>query len=210
MSFKYQIRNYETEITIVSLIDGGTNGGLAGSDMLRTDMTLAKADVSRIADNNLKDLGIGTFATVVETTDGEILVSLFSQSANYGIGKFVHSNSQMHDFGLDVNSIARKYHGGLQRIVTPEGHVIPLRIRNGLAYMDMRPPRNEELSRIPQAMFTSDMPWDQESTMDDEYSNWGDLPYPPEDHFICVDQGLTATGDKSFFDRDQEIDRFSR
>jgi hypothetical protein len=56
--------------------------------------------------------------------------------------KSVHSSSQMRDFGLDVNDIARRCHGGLQRIVAPEGHVMPLKIRNGLACMDMRPPTN--------------------------------------------------------------------
>jgi hypothetical protein len=185
-------------------VDGGANGGLAGSDMRRIEMTFAKADVSGIADNDLKDLGIGTFAAVIETTDGET-VGLFSQYADYGIGKSIHSSIQMRDFGLDVNDVARKYHGGLQRIVTPEGHVIPLKIRNGLAYMDMRPPTDEELARIPQVMFTADMPWDP-SKVDDEYDDWGDLPDPPEDHFIYVDQGLTDTGDEIFFDRAQEID----
>jgi hypothetical protein len=48
----------------------------------------------------------------------------------------------MRDFGLDVNDIARRCHGGLQRIVALEGHVMPLKIRNGLACMDMRPPTN--------------------------------------------------------------------
>jgi hypothetical protein len=40
--------------------------------------------VSGIADNDLTDLGIGTFATLIETTEGEI-VGLFSQYADYGI-----------------------------------------------------------------------------------------------------------------------------
>ena len=94
--------------------------GLNGSDMRRIEMTLAKADVSGIAHDDLKDLGIGTFAAVIETADGEI-VGLFSQCANCGIGKSVHSSMQMRDFGLDVSDVARKHHGGLQRIVTPEG-----------------------------------------------------------------------------------------
>jgi hypothetical protein len=136
VNFKYQVRNYETILTTGSLVDGGANGGLAGSDMRCIEMTFAKADVSGIADNDLTDLGIGTFAALIETTEGEI-IGLFSQYADYGIGKSVHSSSQMRDFGLDVNDVARRYHGGLQRIVTSEGHVIPLKIRNGLAYMDM-------------------------------------------------------------------------
>jgi hypothetical protein len=48
-------------------------------------MTLAKADVSGIADDDLKDPGMGTFAAVIETADGEI-VGHFSQHADCGIG----------------------------------------------------------------------------------------------------------------------------
>jgi hypothetical protein len=145
VNFKCQIRNYETSVSTGSLVDGGANGGLAGSDMRRIEMTLAKADVSGIGDTDLTDLAIGTFAAVIERTDGEI-VGLFSQCADYGIGKSVHSSSQMRDFGLDANDVPRRYHGGLQQIAAPEGHVVPLKTRDGLTCMDMRPPTDEELA----------------------------------------------------------------
>jgi hypothetical protein len=94
VNIKYQIRNYETTASTGSLVDGGANGGLAGSDMRNIEMTLTKADVSGIADNDLTDLGIGTFAAVIETTEGKI-IGLFSQYADYGIGKSVHSSNQI-------------------------------------------------------------------------------------------------------------------
>ena len=73
----------------------------------------------------------------------------------------------MRDFGLAVTSdVSRKHHGGLQQIVTSERHVIPLKICNGLAYMDMRPPTVKEVARIPQVIFALDMPWDP-SKLDD-------------------------------------------
>ena len=81
VNFKHQIRNCETSLAAGSLVDGGANGGLAGSDMRRIEMTLAEADVSGIGDADLTDLAIGTFAAVIETTDGEI-VGLFSQHAD--------------------------------------------------------------------------------------------------------------------------------
>ena len=76
VNFKCQIRNYETKTNAGSPVDGGANGGLAGSDVRRIEMTLAKANVSGIADDDPKDQGIGTFAAVIETPDGEI-VGLF-------------------------------------------------------------------------------------------------------------------------------------
>jgi hypothetical protein len=58
-------------------------------------------------------------------------------------------------------------------------------------------------------MFTADIPWDP-AKIDDECEDWGDLPDPPEDNFIYVDQGLTDTGYEIFFGRGQEIDRLCR
>jgi hypothetical protein len=116
--------------------------------MGRAEMTLAKANISGVANNDLKDLGVGAFAALVETTEGE-MVRLFAQHADCGIGKLVHLSSQMHNFGLDVNDVTRRHHGDLQPIVAPEGQVVLLKIRNGLACMDTCPPTNEELARIP-------------------------------------------------------------
>jgi hypothetical protein len=118
VNFKCQARNYETMVCAGSLVDGGANGGLAGSNMRRIEMTLATADVSGIANNNLKDLGIGAFVALIETTEGEI-VGLFAQHADCGIGKLVHSSSQTRNFGLDVNDVAKRHHGGLQQTVAP-------------------------------------------------------------------------------------------
>jgi hypothetical protein len=81
-------------------------------------MTLTKAGVSGIAKNDLKDLSIGTFAALIETTEGEI-VGLFAQHVDHGIGKSIHLSSQTRDFGLKVNDVAQRCHGGLQQIVAP-------------------------------------------------------------------------------------------
>jgi hypothetical protein len=84
-----------------------------------------------------------------------------------------------------------------------------LEIRNELAHLDLQPPTDEELARILQVMFTADTQWDL-GKIDDSHDDWGDLPDPLEDNFICVDQGLTDTDDWISFDRDQEIDRLCR
>jgi hypothetical protein len=69
VNFKCQVRNYETMLAAGSLLDGGANhGGLTSSNMGCVKMTLAKTDVSGVADNDLKDLGIGTFAALIKTT----------------------------------------------------------------------------------------------------------------------------------------------
>jgi hypothetical protein len=167
VNFKHQVRNYEVILAAGSLVGGGTNGGLASSNMRRIEMSLAKANVSGVANNDLKCLGAGALAALIEATEGEI-VRLFAQCADCAIGKSVHSSShKMCAFGLDVNDVARRCHhgGGLQQIVAPEGPVAPLKIHNGLVCM--RPPTDEELAWIPQVMFTVDIPWDP-AKVDDE------------------------------------------
>jgi hypothetical protein len=78
LDFKHQACNCETMLFVGSLVDNGTNGGLTGDDMRRVEMTLAEADVSGVANNDLKDLGVGTFAALVETTEGKLLEALHS------------------------------------------------------------------------------------------------------------------------------------
>jgi hypothetical protein len=116
VNFKRQARNHDNVLARGSLVDGGANGGLAGSDVRHVEMTLAapEANLSGVADNDLKDLGIHAFAALVETTEGKV-VGLFAQHADRGIRKLVHSSSQMCNFGLDVNDVARRHHhSGLQ------------------------------------------------------------------------------------------------
>ena len=50
--------------------------------------------------------------------------------------------------------------GGKQHIVTLDGYVIPLNVRNGLAYMDMTKPTDQEYSSLPNVVLTSDSNWD--------------------------------------------------
>ena len=48
----------------------------------------------------------------------------------------------------------------MQRVVTPDGWIIPLHIRNGLAYMDMRPPTQDKYETYDHVVLTSDVTWD--------------------------------------------------
>ena len=78
----------------------------------------------------------------------------------------------MLDFDVHVDCTSKKKNG-MQRVVTPDGWIIPLRIRNGLAYMDMRPPTQDEYETYDHAVLTSDVTWDP-TVLDNET----DLPVP--------------------------------
>jgi hypothetical protein len=63
---------------------------------------------------------------------------------------------------------------------TPEGYFIPISIRNGLPYIDMHPPMDEELEAYPQVNFTSDMPWEPQ-VFDNNYDVTGDRDLSEDD-----------------------------
>jgi hypothetical protein len=162
-NFTYSIRSYDIDRDEdCSLIDGGANGGMAGADMRIIETTDATANVCGIAQNQLKDLPIATGAAVIETMSG-LVIGIFHQYAVHGKGRTVHSAVQLRAFGLDVNDLSSRLPGGLQRIATPDGFIIPLSVRNGLAYMSMRPPTDTELETLPHIIFTSDLTWDPSS-----------------------------------------------
>jgi len=127
------------------------------------------ADVQGVADNSVTDLPIVLGASLVEKTNRGPIIGLFPQYAYYGKGRTIHSAVQMEAFGLDVDEKPRKArHPGLQRIVTPDGYVVPLSIRNGLPYMDMRYPTDEDMKNYPHVYFTEDTDWNP-TQLDDEY-----------------------------------------
>jgi len=81
------------------------------------------------------------------------------QYAYLGKGKTIHSSGQIEYYKNAVDDKSSKV-GGKQHIVTLDGYVIPLNIRNGLAYMDMSKPTDQEFSSLPHVVLTSDSNWD--------------------------------------------------
>ena len=154
------------EDKIGSLIDGGANGGMSGSDVLLLETTLDFADVTGIADNAVRNIPIGTCAGLVESVTGPIII-IMHQYAHHGEGNTVHSVNQMLDFGVEVDPVPKRF-GGKQRIRTSSGHVIPLNIRNGLAYMDMSRPTEKDMDDLEHVFLTSDVTWNPD-LIDDEY-----------------------------------------
>jgi hypothetical protein len=115
--------------------------------------------VTGIADSQLEGLPISTVTGYIETTDGPI-IGLFNQYAHHGEGKTLHSVTQLLDFGMKIMDRPSQLQDGQQpQMLTPEGYKIPLFIRGGLAYMDMRAPSKKEVEHLPHVIFTSDVEW---------------------------------------------------
>ena len=152
-----------------SLIDGGANGGLIGSDALILEEDLLnRADVVGVTDHVLPSLPIVQAAAKLDTTDQGPIIGVFSSYAkrNDG-GPTVHSKGQMEAFGLIIDDKSSQV-GGNQCIITTEGYVVPLHIRQGLPYLPMAVPSQEELESLPHVFFTADSLWDP-SILDSEF-----------------------------------------
>jgi Reverse transcriptase (RNA-dependent DNA polymerase) len=164
---KYHVNQSSVMSHKGSLIDGGANGGMSGSDVRVIETTLSKADVTGIADHAVVDLPISTVAGLIDTSNG-CIIGIFHQYAHLGTGKTIHSTNQFKAFGLQVIDTPRFLRGS-QQIHHPDGYVIPLSIRNGLPYMDMCPPSDSDMESYPHVFFTSDDTWDP-TFLDDEYT----------------------------------------
>ena len=148
-----------------ALVDGGANGGLAGADMriLESDIH-ATADVHGIA-NTFESLPLVQAAAKIDTRNDGPIIGIFSHYAQRpDDGSTIHSKGQMESFGLLIDD---KSHV-IQCIVTNEGYVMPLHIRNGLPYMSMSQPTDADMASFPHVFFCSDSPWDP-SYLDGEF-----------------------------------------
>jgi hypothetical protein len=162
----YRISAAHTQTHKGSLLDGGANGGMSGSDVTVLNETTDKVDIVGIANNNLVDITLATVAGLIDTDKGPI-IGIFHQYAHQGDGHTIHSVNQLKHFGCTIDETPRSLEG-TQTMTTPEGYIIPIQIRNGLPYIDMSPPNDHDLETYPHVVLTSDMPWDP-SILDDEY-----------------------------------------
>ncbi len=81
------------------------------------------------------------------------------QYAYMGKGNTIHSSAQIEYYKNAVDGKSSKV-GSKQHIVTLDGYVMPLNIRNGLAYMDMVKPTDQEYSSLSHVVLTLDSKWD--------------------------------------------------
>ena len=108
------------------LVDGGANGGLAGSDMTVLETTFDCIDVTGIGGFTKQNVPIVTGASYIKTTTGPI-IGVFHQYAQFQGQKSIHSANQLRHMGNHVGDTPRLY-GGTQLVQTSCGQIIPLSI----------------------------------------------------------------------------------
>ena len=120
---------------------------------------------------------------IIKTQHGPA-IAILHQYAYTGQGKTIHSSGQLEWYKNDVNDKSIKVAGGLQCILTSDGYVIPISIRDGLPYITLCPFTDEEWDSLPHVILTSDADWDP-SMLDldlDEPEAWFDAitDLPPD------------------------------
>ena len=89
-----------------------------------------------------------------------------------GTGKTIHSSIQPEEFGLQVDEKSSRVPGGLQCIKTPDGYVQPIRIKDGLPYVSLRPYTDMEWETLPHIIWTRNSDWDP-AIFDHEFDEGG-------------------------------------
>ena len=127
-----------------------------------------------IDNHQLTDIAIGTIGGVVTTNKGPAIV-IMHQYALLGKGYTIHSPGQLEWFKNDVNDQSIKT-GGLQRITTLDGYILPLSIHEGLPGLDICPYTNDEWDSLPLIILTGETDWDPSVLDHDplEHENWAD------------------------------------
>ena len=113
---------------------------------------------------------------VIKTQHGPA-IAILHQYAYTGQGKTIHSSGQLEWYENDVNDKSIKVLGSLQCILTNDGYVIPINIRDGLPYIvALCCFTDEEWDSLPHVVLTGDADWDP-SVLDhdlDENETWFD------------------------------------
>ena len=181
--------------TTKSLIDRGANGGIAGTDMkLIAYCTPPRyIDVQGIDNHEIPKLQIGSFGAVCRSNAGEVILE-FHQYAYHGRHKSIHSCIQLEDNALSVEDRAAHL-GGEQHIQTPEGYILPLDIKNGLPYLNIRPFTPNEWETLPHVHMTRDIVWN--SARYDSKPSESDEWFEQQDDVTPIHDNFGITGDYS-------------
>ena len=142
------------------MCDSGANGCIVDNHtMSKVETTNRTIDMTGIANHTVNALNIVHSATVVESEKGPV-IQHYPESAEMKDGKTILSLLQLHDAGCVVKWLPQDLAKGEHpHAISPDGHRFPIYIEDGLAYMKMRPVRDEEWDTLPHTFMTRDVPW---------------------------------------------------
>ncbi len=123
---------------------------------LRTDRYI---DVTGIRNHTEHELNIVEGTCVAASTEGNKILHIM-EGAHMPNGRTIFASIQLEAFGCKVVDLAPEANGGIQpHIVSPEGYIFPMTIRQGLPILDIRPVLEDEWDRLQHVYLTSSEEW---------------------------------------------------
>ena len=148
---------------VKALVDGGANGGIAGSADSRRMDPLSHLDlhvnVTGVGEHTINDIPIARFCAVSQSQYGNVLCVYHEYVGGNIQERTIHSKIQLMDYGNKVDDTAMSL-GGQQTIITHGGHIFPLSLQNGFCHLLQQIPTDEEMRVLPQVIMISDRVWD--------------------------------------------------
>jgi len=141
-----------------ALVDRGANGFVFGDNIRVIANTGCSVDITGLDDHQATNKMICMAGGVTETQAGPVIATMHPD-AYHGCGRMILAPTQLEAFGIKVSDQHQAF-GGLQCMVTLDGYVIPIAIRNSLPYISMQPYTNDEWNTLPHVILTSDLDWD--------------------------------------------------
>jgi len=148
-----------------ALVDGGANAGLANPKYLKR-LWYAEPprfiNVTGIVGNKICALKIASFAAKVTTSEGTQVILVFHEYGEIVDGPTIHSKIQMACAGCEVGDLPQEM-GGTQSITTStrDGSItIPITFKDGLSFVDMTYPTDDDLKDLAWIEMTHSTPWD--------------------------------------------------
>ena len=171
--------------------------------MRQLDFALRTIDLSGLDEHTVNQLKLAHSVALITSTQGKCIGHWF-QMAHMPNGKSILSTIQMEAFGCKVNDKPALVTQEHPYIMSPCGKIFPLSTRQGLMYLDMKPPTDSDMENYPHVYFTSDEDWDP-TLYDREVDNdlmdktkditHGEekVPLLPDEHGVLSDAERTLT-----------------
>ena len=154
----YHVTQHHQRSTRGALVDRGANGGLLGSDAIVFLEHNRRVDVTGIDNHEINELKVVSASAKIQTHLGPA-IAILHQYAYVGTGRTIHSSAQLEHYKNMCYERSRRA-GGRQCIITNDGFVIPIDIKQGLPYIQMSTHTKQEFKELPHVVFTAPTPWD--------------------------------------------------
>ena len=139
----------------------------------------ASVDLSGIDNHTLRNLRMVVAAGVARSNKGNVLL-VAHHMAYMPDGRTILSPGQLEHRGCKIEDRSKKVTGKHPYLETPTGFIVPIAIRKGLPYIQLRFPSDKEIDELPRVEITSPQQWDPRILDNDVDETWYDNNSPED------------------------------